>query len=332
MNVTDIYTNNANINSEHFATNDFFSQEGKLVSYNLKEFLSMPIPKAEYILHPILCERRNTLIYAPRGAGKTWFCLTIAWAAASGTSFIDRWPAMKACKVTYIDGEMAADDMQERLKLITGGKASDQAAENFRLITPDLCSGPMPNIATTTGQDALTPLIMDSDLIFIDNISSFCLLNNENDAESWGTVREWMFYLRKMGKTVVLVHHAGKNGQQRGTSSREDNLEITISLKHPKGYRIDQGARFEVHFEKARGIVGGDAKPFALQMIKKETEIAWEYRPLSPEKKVAELDPKQQKIISLSEQGKSLSAIAEETNTPRSTVQRIIKRAKATDN
>lgn len=326
-------TINTEVNDfEDFKKEILSLQTNTLTSYNLKEFFSMPIPEAEYILQPILCERRNTLIYAPRGAGKTWFCLAIAWAAASGTSPFERWPAKKACKVLYIDGEMAADDMQHRLKLITAGKASDEAAENFRLITPDLCPGPMPNIATTIGQDALAPFIKDSEVIFIDNVSSLTLLANENDTESWGKVREWIFYLRKLGKTVVLVHHAGKNGQQRGTSSREDNLEITLSLKHPKGYRIHQGARFEVHFEKARGLFGDDAKPFALEMVKKETEIVWKYRPLSQDKKIAKVDPKHETILSLSGQGKSLNAIAEATGTPRSTVQRIIKQAKATDN
>jgi hypothetical protein len=48
----------------------------------------------------------------------------------------------------------------------------------------------------------------------------------------------------------LLVHHAGTNGRQRGTSRREDALDTVIALRRPEDYSQEQGARFEVHFEK----------------------------------------------------------------------------------
>jgi putative DNA primase/helicase len=58
--------------------------------------------------------------------------------------------------------------------------------------------------------------------------------------------------LRFAGISTVLLHHEGKTGSQRGTSAREDNLDISISLKRPQDYRPEDGARFICHFEKAR--------------------------------------------------------------------------------
>jgi hypothetical protein len=44
-------------------------------------------------------------------------------------------------------------------------------------------------------------------------------------------------------------------GRQRGTSRREDALDTVIALRRPDDYSPEQGARFEVHFEKLRNRV-----------------------------------------------------------------------------
>ena len=69
----------------------------------------------------------------------------------------------------------------------------------------------------------------------------------------------WLLKLRRLGKTVLLIHHSGRGENARGTSKREDVLDTVIQLKQPEDYDIEQGARFEVHLTKARGIHGDDA-------------------------------------------------------------------------
>ncbi len=71
---------------------------------------------------------------------------------------------------------------------------------------------------------------------------------------------------RRRGVSVLIVHHAGKGGEQRGTSRREDVLDTSISLRRPNDYVPTEGARFEVHFEKARGIHEDRAKPFEAKL------------------------------------------------------------------
>ena len=72
-------------------------------------------------------------------------------------------------------------------------------------------------------------------------------------------MQNWLIGLRRKGVAVLLVHHAGTNGRQRGTSRREDALDTVIALRRPEDYSPEQGARFEVHFEKLRNRVDGDA-------------------------------------------------------------------------
>jgi hypothetical protein len=57
------------------------------------------------------------------------------------------------------------------------------------------------------------------------------------------------------GYAVVVVHHAGKNGQQRGASRREDLLDTSIKLEElSRDVRQGSfGAGFQLTFEKVRG-------------------------------------------------------------------------------
>src|SRR6202035_2222966 len=80
--------------------------------------------------------------------------------------------------------------------------------------------------------------------------------------------------------SVLIVHHAGKGGQQRGTSRREDVLDTVISLRHPADYSPTEGAKFEVHYEKLRGVYGEDAKPFEAKLETREDVAVWSVREL----------------------------------------------------
>jgi putative DNA primase/helicase len=80
-------------------------------------------------------------------------------------------------------------------------------------------------------------------------------------------MQNWLLKLRRRGISVLLIHHAGVNGRQRGTSRREDALDTVIALRRPEDYSPEQGARFEIHFEKLRNRVeGAGALPFEARL------------------------------------------------------------------
>lgn len=66
-------------------------------------FLQMQLPAREALLAPWLCTQDLTMIYAPRGIGKTHVALGIAYAVASGNEFL-RWKSPLPRGVLYIDG------------------------------------------------------------------------------------------------------------------------------------------------------------------------------------------------------------------------------------
>jgi putative DNA primase/helicase len=79
--------------------------------------------------------------------------------------------------VLYIDGEMSASAMQERLSLLIAGEEIEFDPENLKIITPDLQEGPMPNLSTERGQRAILPYVQDADLIVLDNLATLVPCN-----------------------------------------------------------------------------------------------------------------------------------------------------------
>ncbi len=238
----------------------------RLRAVNIGEFLSMEIPPREMVLAPVLPSQGLALLYAARGVGKTFVGLGMAYAVATGGAFF-RWRAPAPRKVLYVDGEMPASAMQERLAQIVQGADKEPPSTDFlRIITPDLQADGIPDISSTDGQAAIEDYLEGVSLVLVDKLSTLCRYGRENEAESWEPMQQWMLSLRRRGIAVLLVHHAGKGGNQRGTSKREDCLDTVICLKRPPDYRAEDGARFEVHLEKARGVIGEDAKPFEAQL------------------------------------------------------------------
>lgn len=121
----------------------------------------------------------------------------------------------------------------------------------------------------------------DRDLIVLDNLSALCRSAlSEKEDQSWGPIAEWALQMRQAGKSVIFVHHSGKSGAQRGTSKREDILDVVIGLKRPSVYNVSDGARFEVHFEKSRGITGDSVNPFEAVLTDIDGRRSWTTRNL----------------------------------------------------
>jgi hypothetical protein len=229
---------------------------------NVEEILSTQFPPRKLLLSPWLTSQSLSMLYAWRGVGKTHAALNIAWAVASGTGWLT-WKAEAPAPVVYIDGEMPALVLQGRLEAILASTTATASPDNLRFITPDLNRDrALPDLSTAAGQEEIDGIIDDAQLIIVDNLSCLCRSGGrENEAESWQTIAEWALRQRAQGRSVLFIHHAGKGGNQRGTSKREDILDNVIALKRPNDYESSEGARFEIHFEKARALFGDSVAP-----------------------------------------------------------------------
>lgn len=294
----------------------------RLRPLDLKAFLQLAIKLREMLLDPILPEKGLAMLYAARGTGKTLVALCIAFAVATGGQFL-KWRAPRPRRVLLIDGEMPAATLQERLAGIIAASPNvvfDPA--NIKILANDLIEdGGIGNLASAEVQAEIDQWLEGIDLLVLDNLSSLTAVIRDNDAESWGPIQEWLLRLRRRGISVLIVHHAGKGGQQRGTSRREDVLDTSISLRRPSDYCPTEGARFEIHLEKARGVHGDAARPFEARMETRGDAAVWTVRELE--------DANQARVKALIDDGLSVRDIADETGISKSTVQRIKKSIEA---
>jgi hypothetical protein len=230
------------------------------------------LPERASILDPILSEKSLALLYGPRGLGKTFLALGIAWAAASGGSFLGG-RAPRPHRVVYVDGEMAAVDMKRRLALFGDPPPS------LDFMLADLHPGALPDLARFDGQDSLMKAWGQPELVVIDNLSSLAGFQG-GDPDSWNSLQRFLILQRRLGRAILLLHHANKQGLQRGTNRREDVLDLVMAMHRPDDYAARDGARFEIHFDKARGLFGPAVDPFEARMQTSDAGIArWSWKP-----------------------------------------------------
>jgi len=267
------------------------TEEGLLV-LDWNEWSTKEVPPREFLMEPIIRQKGLVELYSGRGMGKTFLALSIAVAVATGNN-IFHWIVPKPHRVLYVDGEMAFNDLQDRARAIVAAQPNPPPDRSYlQLLSADLQEFGIPSLSNKdnpAGRETVNLALKlgtseQMDLLILDNLSALTS-GGENS-----------------------VHHAGKSGKQRGTSKREDLLDTVINLRQPNGYKQEEGARFEVHYEKHRGFFGDDCAPFELRY---RGGGKWLLRPLSA-------DVNKKDVLALIKGGMSYRKIEEELGISRS--------------
>lgn len=295
---------------------------GQVRVYTLPEILGLTLVPREELLSPWLRAKDLAMVHAPRGIGKTFFALGIGFAVASGGEFL-RWKAKGRAGVLYVDGEMPTVTTQARLAgMVAAGHPGDDV--DMRILSADAQDRALPSLASSDGQRVIDAWVdqHEAHLLILDNLSTLMGATVENDAESWEPIQSWLLSLRRRGVAVLLVHHSGKAGGQRGTSKREDVLDTVISLRRPTDYTPKEGARFEVHFEKARGLAGDATESFEASLTEDPRgRLVWAMQGTESKN--------YQRAVSMLRDGARPAALVAELGISQATAYRWQKQAKA---
>ncbi len=310
-------------NQEAFVKEISAGHIGKKKTLNIVSATDMLVknyPPRKHLMSPWLPEKGVAMVYAGRGVGKTFFALHVACSVASGQDLMG-WNVPDPASVLYIDGEMPAVAMKERLEeMIAASDYSLQAGIDFITNDEQDDDSELFNLADPEWQDILDVKLKakpEIKLIIVDNIVTVCRGIKEGDNNDWAdTVQPWALRMRKAGRTVLFVHHTGKSGDQRGGSGKEDILDTSLQLKHPSDYEPEQGARFEVHFKKNRGFQGDEAKSILVQL----KNGAFEAQPLDNDLEA--------RVAELVAGGLSTRSIAEELGISQSKASRLSRKHK----
>jgi len=253
-------------------------EQDKFSIYNFKELMSLDLLPNDFVIRPILPIGGIALIYASPGAGKSMLTLSLALSAASGKNLMV-WRIKSPKRVLYIDGEMLPDDARERIRNIVRGHELFFDINNFRYLslpmqkTSKLQSA---DFSAVDVQDLISNELEGIDLLVLDNLSTLTKIQ-ENESCEWLKMQDWLLKLRGRGISVIVVHHSGKSGDQRGTSRREDIMNTIISLKKVSDEEVSNDLTIKVEYVKCRGFYGEDSKSFMAKFINTDAGNRWEY-------------------------------------------------------
>lgn len=212
------------------------------------EFLATEFPSRPRLVGDWFCVGDLGFVFAPRGVGKTWFAHMVV-AAITGGRDLGPWNVPNAARVCLLDGEMPPDAVQERLaSLEVDGGNLTILSHQFLF---DLCGRGF-QLGDSEQRKALLDYSVENEIqvLVIDNLSSVSNVS-ENDNDDWMELGEWLLDFRRKGISVLVVHHAGRNGNMRGASRREDPAFWIIRLDDSKARTATtEGARFVSTFTK----------------------------------------------------------------------------------
>jgi len=244
-----------------------------------KKLYKKKIRKPRNIIRPWLTAPSLTQIYAKEGVGKTMIAYILAIAMTRENyreiKLFGGWEVKMPVGCLIVDGEMDEGLIRDRLKKLAGpcgksGKKTPLSIFSASAFLKDHEKEQPPNLGSKIWRSSIMEYTKNNpeyQVIILDNLYSLIKGIDLSDNTEWQAINEWLLELRHNGVSVIMLHHAGKSGDQLGASSRNFNLNNTIYLKTPKGHMIEKdGAVFEVHFEKGRDIKPGDITRFTLRI------------------------------------------------------------------
>lgn len=244
--------------------------------YTCNELISKVHPIKTFFLKPIFYPKSLSMLYAAPGIGKSFTSFWMAAAMAGNGHFL-KWRSEERARVLYVDGEMGTEDCQERLTKLAVSIDYDILPENLKFISPDEENeGEIPLISDASKHGFYLNEMKNRDVLILDNYG--CLtarVGRETDEDVWTNAWKLIKRLRAQGKSILIIHHAGKAGAQLGTSRKEHPMNWIIELSRPAVYEAAQGARFDLKFTKNRGIRGPDLDPLTVELTEREDRFEW---------------------------------------------------------
>lgn len=208
----------------------------KFASLTLRELLALP--PQEWLCDGLFPEKGLAVVFGAPGCGKTFLALDLAFCVArGGGEWFGR--QVKGGSVVLVAGEgvqglagRARAYCAERMNGMNGMNAEPDAALHIVPHPPNLFAGEAAEFTS-----AISPLAPR--MIVIDTLARSAVGADENSARDMGQVIAAADSIgKKLECLVLLVHHSGKAGGERGSSALRGAADSMFEIR-----RHDDGTR-----------------------------------------------------------------------------------------
>lgn len=196
------------------------------------EFWTLDHRNEEWAIEPLVPAGRSVALYAPAKTGKSLVVLSAVAAAVTGRSV---WglPPQAPVRALYLDYEMTAGDLRERLELLGYGPSDDLSGLAYALIPA------LPPLDSAEGGAKVLELAQahGATVVVIDTFGR-AAQGDENDADtSRAFYRHTGGLLKAAGIATLRTDHAGKDPDkgQRGSSAKNDDVDVVWRLDRLQG-------------------------------------------------------------------------------------------------
>jgi len=267
-----------------------------LVTFGLGQFIERIYPPIIYYLYPLSSTEQLVQLFGLPGEGKTLVAVEMGWCESQGLDFMD-FKFNKEIKtpppVLYVEGEMSAAQLQERIcKIIDRDKDKIYDLNNFEIAV--LREQPNENFTKLIHEEGRKKVELSAEalfkrrgvkpIIYIDNIRMLMGMFDEKDSTPWIPFIGWLGQMRARGYTVKFLHHSTNEGSKAsGSGLKEANLNLNVQLSLPKDDELldldeDHFTQIKFKAHKWREVHIGWQKPFIMS-VNKET-MEWKKHPL----------------------------------------------------
>lgn len=277
------------------------SDQNPAVVVGFQSLLTRECAPIEYAIDPLLSRRGTGEIYGWRGAGKSLISTSMAIDIAMGAQSLwgghrgggGHWTVSRAFPQLYVYGEMDESEIQQRIREDARRRGSEiPTNEQFGTICMDYQKNWRPKISSARDRKYIEDRVIGGGYegLWLDNLSTLWPASQEAQSDRDAILADWFTDLNQRGIWVIFLHHAGKSGEQRGGSEKEDMLSFVIKLRRPANYKPQEQLRVEVHIEKNRHkcISPKSLMPFEIQLTKNALgQNEWVTRPAEAAQRAA---------------------------------------------
>lgn len=199
----------------------------------------------KYVAYPLFAERESVLIAAEPKAGKTAIALKLAMQVAYGENLGENFQVTEARPVLYFTLEGArAVELRIRAEHLTreaAGKPAPDADMLFVVDRPhnfgDKAARAL-NCLKIAQHDNMCRREFGCELgvIFIDTLTKAMPGGDQNSVEDTSALFELIGDLRSAGvnATIVFIHHLSKQGNVRGSTNIEAEVDVVLGVRKDK--------------------------------------------------------------------------------------------------